>query len=253
MMVGDLIVEIDGKSIFGYGYYNSIELLLGNSDKATELVCRRGKDEYKISLKKGIKPQIDKIVENKLFDNGIFYYNLLEFEYGTTFQLKNELEKYEGIKGLIIDLRSNGGGVTEEAVSLFDLFAGSGNKVKTVEEKSKKEEIFETTDNITYQFPVAILVSEQSKSSSEILAALFKDTGRGKVIGTQTGGKGVFQKWKELDDRSSYTLVAGYYYVNDIPNYNNIGITPDIIIEMESDLRNTENDIQLQKAFECLS
>jgi carboxyl-terminal processing protease len=96
-------------------------------------------------------------------------------------------------------------------------------------------------------------VSEETLSSGEIFAALFSNTGRGTVIGSQTGGKGVFQQTSSLSDMATYSIVSGYYYVNDIPNYDKVGITPDIVLDMEKRFRCTDDDIQLEKAIELLS
>jgi carboxyl-terminal processing protease len=189
-----------------------------------------------------------------MYDNGIFYYHLSGFDLSSSVNFEHEIDEFRNdIKGLIFDLRDNGGGVADEAVKIFDLFYGSGCSVKTVYEKSGKVEIYETSDGVKYDFPVVLLVSEKSLSSSEILAAFVQDTGRGTVVGTVTGGKGVFQRATELEDCSTYYIVAGYYYVNDLPNYDGVGITPDIIVEMDPELIGTDDDIQLKKAIELLS
>ena len=120
--------------------------------------------------------------------------------------------------------------------------------------KPKKKMVHKTTNETPLKdVKVAVLVSEETLSSGEILAALFSNTGRGTVIGTQTGGKGVFQESFTLSDMSTYSIVSGYYYVNDVPNYNGVGITPDIVMEMEKRYRFTDDDTQLEKAIELLS
>ena len=154
------------------------------------------------------------------------------------------------ISSLVLDLRNNKGGETGETVKFFDLFAPAGNQVVNKEEKSGKLWLYETTDDVKYRnLKIVVLVSEETLSSGEIIAAFFKDTGLGTVIGTQTGGKGVFQKKYFFDQFCD----SGYYYVNDLPNYDGVGITPDIVIEMDNELIDTEDDIQLKKAIEFLS
>ena len=255
MSVGDYIIAIDDTVIQKNGYHNSIELLLGKKDTSLRLICSHEGKNYDVTIKRDVMPDDEsELLSNKMYDNGIYYYHLSGFELSSAAAFEHEIDELRNdIKGLIIDLRDNGGGVTEEAVKLFDLFYGSGCSVKTVYEKSGKVEIYETSDGVKYDFPVVLLVSEKSLSSSEILAAFVQDTGRGTVVGTVTGGKGVFQRATELEDCSTYYIVAGYYYVNDLPNYDGVGITPDIIVEMDPELIGTEDDVQLKKAIELLS
>ncbi|WP_295095676.1 S41 family peptidase [Ruminococcus sp.] len=255
MSAGDYIIAIDDTVIYENGYHNSIELLLGNKDTALKLICSHEGKNYEVIIKRGVKADYEtEHLANKMYDNGIYYYHLSGFELSSAASFELEIDEFRNdIKGLIIDLRDNGGGVTEEVVKLFDLFYGAGCSVKTVYEKSGKVEIYETSDGVKYDFPVVLLVSEKSLSSSEILAAFVQDTGRGTVVGTVTGGKGVFQRATELEDCSTYYIVAGYYYVNDLPNYDGVGITPDIIVEMDPELIGTDDDIQLKKAIELLS
>ena len=110
-----------------------------------------------------------------------------------------------------------------------------------------------TSDGVEYDMPVVVLVSGDTYSSAEKLTAFFQSTKRGTVVGTQTGGKGVYQDKVYLSDGTAVTLVQGYYYVNDVPNFNGVGLTPDIIIEMDTELIGTDKDIQLKKAIELLS
>lgn len=255
MSVGDFIIAINDTVIQRNGYHNSIELILGKKDAPVRLVCSHEGKIYEVTIKCDADRKTEsQTLSNKMYDNGVYYYYLPDFDISADTSFEHEISDIRNdIKGLIIDLRDNGGGVIDATVKLFDLFYGSGCSVKTVYEKSGKVDIYETSDGVKYDFPVVVLVSENSLSSAEILAAFFEDTGRGTVMGTVTGGKGVFQVTKSLEDYSSYSIVAGYYYVNDLPNYDGVGITPDIIVEMDPELIGTEDDVQLKKAIELLS
>jgi carboxyl-terminal processing protease len=255
MSVGDFIIAINDTVIQRNGYHNSIELILGKKDAPVRLVCSHEGKIYEVTIKSGADQQAEsQTLSNKMYDNGVYYYYLPDFDASADTSFEHEISEIRNdIKGLILDLRDNGGGATDATVKFFDLFYGSGCSVKTVYEKSGKVGIYETSDGVKYDFPVVVLVSENSLSSAEILAAFFQETGRGTVMGTVTGGKGVFQVTKSLEDYSSYSIVAGYYYVNDLPNYDGVGITPDIIVEMDPELIGTEDDVQLKKAIELLS
>ena len=255
MTVGDYIIAIDDTIIQRNGYHNSIEQLLGKKDAVLRLICSHEGKNYEVNIKRGVKQNDEsEFLPNKMYDNGIYYYHLSGFDLSSSTTFEYEIDELRNdIKGLIIDLRDNGGGIADESVKLFDHFYGSGCSVKIVYEKSGKVEVYKTSEGIKYDFPVVLLVSEKTFSSSEILAALFQDTGIGTVVGNVTGGKGVFQRSTELEDCSTYYIVAGYYYVNDLPNYDGVGITPDIIVEMDPELIGTEDDVQLKKAIELLS
>ena len=254
MSAGDLIISINDTVVQREGFYNSIELLLAKDKKPLELVCKHNGDMYTVHLQREAKLKDESIITTQLYDNGVLYYSLNGFDINTIPNFEYEMEKYANdIKGMIIDLRKCGGGETEVAVDLFDEFYGSGCQVKLVYEKSGNEELYKTSDGVKYTFPVVLLVSGDTLSSAEILMAFFQDTGRGTAVGTATGGKGIFQRIYTLDNYSEYYLVAGYYYVNDLPNYDGVGITPDIIIDMDPELIGTDDDIQLKKAIELLS
>ncbi len=255
MSVGDKIISINDVIIQRNGFYNSLDLFLGKNDDVLSLICSHEGEIYEVNIKREDMPE-DKsgFMENKMLDNGIYYYHLSGFEIAAADLFEHYIDDYrDDIKALIIDMRDNSGGDTEESVKFFDLFYGSGASVKTVSDKNGEVDIFETTNGVKYDFPVVLLVSEKSLSSAEILAALFQDTGRGVTVGTTTGGKGVYQCIRSLEDFSTYHIVAGYYYVNDLPNYDGVGITPDIIVEMDPELIGTEDDVQLKKAIELLS
>lgn len=253
--VGDRIISIDDIIVQKNGSYNSIELLLGSNKKPLELVCDHEGKRYNVSLKMGVKPvEKDNVVENKLYDNGILYYNLKHFDVNTIPDFEKEIKQHgNDITGLVLDVRNNAGGETEVAVKFFDKFYGSGCQVKLVYEKSGEEIFFKTTEGKKYDYPVILLTSKNTLSAAEILTVFFQNTNRGIAVGNVTGGKGCFQRIVTLDDFSKYKLVSGYYYVNDLPNYDGVGVTPDVVVDMDPELIGTDDDIQLKKALELLS
>ncbi len=255
--VGDIIISIDGKNVKETGYAKSCDNLLGKSDTSAELMVDHEGTVSKITYVRSSDKERFLPISKEVLDNGIFYYRFSSFDEGTALDFKNSFDnrnEENEIKSVIFDLRGNGGGVIPEAVELFDYFAPSGSHVVCEHSKTGEKEVYKTTDEIPLKdIKVVVLVSEETMSSGEILAALFSNTGRGTVIGTQTGGKGVFQKGGSLPGMQSYAIVTGYYYVNDIPNYNGVGITPDMVVDMEKRFIGTDNDIQLEKAIELLS
>lgn len=254
---GDLILSIDGVSVREAGYYNIIGSLVGKSNTSVELLVDHNGEQRYLTYVREKDIESSKEVGSELLDNGIFYYRFNQFDLNSansfSYELDSAMSKND-VNGLIIDLRKNSGGKTDEAVKLFDFFAPAGNQIMAEEVKTGKQIVYCTSNDIKYKdMKVVVLVSEKSLSSSEVLAAFFKDTGLGTVVGTQTGGKGVFQMKRSFNDFYHYNIVAGYYYVNNLPNYNGVGITPDVVVDMDPKLIGTDDDIQLKKALEILS
>lgn len=252
LKAGDLITDIDGQNVIETGYYNIISELMGKDYTKMNLKIMRDSESFEIEFVRRNIMERYSDVDYRMIDDNTLYYRFNSFDDSSVSNFRSAVNENPDTENVIFDLRQNGGGLTTETVKFFDLFSDSGNQVKEVYSKSGKEEIYETSDGIEYSFNIVLLVSGETYSSGEIFPLLFQDTGLGTVIGAQTAGKGVFQLKYMLDDFTSLYLVGGYYYVNDCPNYHNIGITPDIIIPMDNSLIGTDDDIQLKKAVEFL-
>lgn len=249
---GDIITDINGLNVIDTGYYEIIEKLMGKDYTSMKLNIVRDNSDMEIDfIRRNIIEDYSDI-KYKMIDDDTLYYKFDSFNQSTVGNFERAVSESgkDKIKNLIFDLRENRGGVDSDCIALFDLFSDSGNCFKNVYSKSGEVEIWETSDGIKYNFNVVLLVSGETLSCGEIFPLFFQDSGLGTVVGTQTGGKGVFQLKTMLDDFTSYSIVAGYYYVNDLPNYNNIGITPDIVVPMDNALIGTDDDIQLKKALE---
>lgn len=252
LKTGDLITDIDGQNVIETGYYNIISELMGKDYTKMNLKIMRDSESFEIEFVRRNIMEKYSDVDYRMIDDNTLYYRFNSFDDSSVSNFRSAVNENPDTENVIFDLRQNGGGLTTETIKFFDLFSDSGNQVKEVYSKSGKEEIYETSDGIEYSFNIVLLVSGETYSSGEIFPLLFQDTGLGTVIGTQTAGKGVFQLKYMLDDFTSLYLVGGYYYVNDCPNYHNIGITPDIVIPMDNSLIGTDDDIQLKKAVEFL-
>lgn len=255
LKVGDVITDIDDVNVLETGYYVAIEELLGKDYTEMLLKIERDRQPFEINFVRRNIIEEKSSIKHKMLNDSTLYYNFNVFDDSTIGNFENAVEEAgeSNIKNVVFDLRENIGGDTEKCVEFFDLFSDSGNEVRVVYSKSGKDIVYSTSDGIKYDFDVILLVSEKTVSCGEIFPLLFKDAGIGTIIGTQTGGKGVFQNQTILDDFTSYSIVCGYYYVNDLDNYNNIGIAPDIEVEMDSSLIGSENDIQIQKALEIFN
>lgn len=250
----DIITRIDGRTIDDMGgYYKAIRELLGKDGTMMKLHIRRGTGELDIEFTRyNAIADSEKNFHSEMIDDDILYIHFLQFDGNMFMNFENALNENE-FKSIILDLRNNQGGEVHCTAEIFDYFSEAGNKVMLKYERSGEEEIYSTsTDGNELDCGVVVLVNENTISAGEILAAFFKDTGRGTLIGEKTYGKGIFQVKRMLESMLTYSYTAGYVYVNDMPNYDEIGIYPDIEVSMDESLILTPDDIQLQKAVEIL-
>ncbi len=255
LKVNDVITMIDGETIAEKGgYYKAIRKLMGKDSTTMKLHIRRGTEELDIDFTRyNVISDSEKSFYSEIMEGDILYIHFLHFDQNSTISFEEALNENE-FKSVILDLRNNHGGEVPYTAEIFDYFAEAGSKVTLKHERSGKEEIYSTsTDGNEIDCGVAVLVNEKTISSGEILAAFFKDTGRGTLIGEKTYGKGIFQVQNMLESMLTYTYTAGYLYVNDMPNYDEVGVYPDIEVIMDESKILTPDDIQLEKAIEILS
>ncbi|HEZ7986493.1 MAG TPA: S41 family peptidase [Ruminococcus sp.] len=253
LKTGDIILSIDGEVIAEKGIVPTAMNLSGKDGTTMNLVIER--EGVKLPLEFVRSNDYDKSIESvdMKASDGILYISLSSFNEYTPALFFGKIEEIsEDHKGIIIDLRNNAGGIVADAVTLADKFIGKA-KVEcffyTGEVKT-----FETSDSkIEDSVPIVLLCNEKTASAAEVFAALLKQYGEDvKLVGTTTFGKGIFQLDKELSDGGNLHYTAGYYTVGDWECYHEIGIKPDVEVEMDSSFIGTDKDIQLEKAYEIL-
>ena len=189
-------------------------------------------------------------VEYRLITDKIGYISISEFDDVTDDQFIAALDDLnsQGMENLIIDLRDNGGGLVDVTCDILDQLLPEGLIVYTEDKDGNREE--ETSDAEHYfDGKMAVLVNGNSASASEIFAGAIKDYGVGTLIGTQTFGKGIVQSLFPLSDGSAIKVTVSRYYTPAGNNIHEVGITPDIILEKDTE---SEEDNQLQKAIDVL-
>jgi len=258
----DNIVSIDGKSTRNMALDEAVSLIRGREGTKVVLgILREGWDEPKdIPItRKRIKI---KSVETKELTEDIFYIKLNTFE---NQQGSNEIAKAlkeadkMGAKGLILDLRNNGGGLLRIAVDIASMFIPDGVIVYTIDREDRRETISSSSD-VLWENPIVVIINEASASASEILAGALRDNDVATIIGTNSFGKAYVQNVRTLDDGSAILITVAKYYTPDGHDITEKGITPDIIVELpdpptgeaeEIDPDDIE-DVQLDKAIEII-
>lgn len=253
MKAEDVIVEVDGEDITGQDINLVVSKLRG--PKGTEVkvgVRRKGEDDIiTFSIRRG---EINALsVDYEMLDDKIGYIIISDFADATAEQFDeamDELEK-EGMKALIIDLRSNGGGYVDISVEIADRLVKSG-VIVSVKEKHGLSYTYEDEGDDDYlKVPCVVLVDGNTASASEILTGALRDYGLVTVMGTKTFGKGITQIITPLEDGSGVKITNSRYYTPNGENIHEVGIEPDVVVEWDYEKYKDEGiDNQLEAAKE---
>lgn len=228
----DLIVEIDGKKTKDMSSDEAIKVLRGTKgSKVTITIQREGwNDQRPFPLTRDIIPLHS--VKASFLAPGFAYFRITNFQSHTTRDFKQglgDLQKKQAIRGLILDLRNNPGGLLNQAVSVSDIFLKQGTIVSTrgrTEDQNMLFSAHDTTDDTG--IPMVVLVNEGSASASEIVAGAIQDHKRGVIVGTRTFGKGSVQTIIPLPDGAGLRMTTAKYYTPANRSIQALGISPDV-------------------------
>ena len=257
MMADDIITKVDGEDISGLDIDTIVDKIRGQEDTEVTITVYRSSDakEYELTMKR--KKVENPTVEYKMLDNNIGYVSVSSFYEVTANQYIAAVEdlKSQGMEGLIVDLRDNGGGLLDIAVEMLDYMLPAGKIVYTEDKTGKITSEYNSTDDEQFTMPLALLVNGYSASASEIFAGAIKDYGIGTLVGTNTFGKGIVQRTFPLKDGSAIKLTIAKYFTPNGNDIHKIGIKPDIEVELDTDAYREskgEKDNQLDEAVNCI-
>jgi len=250
---GDKMVEIDGKSTEGMELDEAVNILRGEKGTEVSIVIKRENVEevLKITI---IRDIIEvKAVKNEIMgkNNNLGYIRVTTFNANTEPELEevlNEFKNNNDIQGIILDLRNNPGGLLDSAIDVASKFIKEGAVVH-IKNRDGIVASMESRGNKYPEWPLFVLVNEGSASASEIVAGAIQDSGRGKLLGERTFGKGVVQQVFNLYNGSGIAITTSEYFTPSERSINHIGIEPDILVEPTED---GEQDMQLNKAIQYL-
>lgn len=249
----DILYKVAGEEISGLDLTSVVSRIKGDEGTEVELALIRGEEAEEVAVT-AVRRKIEAItVTHEMKEDGIGYIRITEFDSVTSSQYETALRDLEdqGMKGLVVDLRSNPGGNLDVVVDILDLMLPEGTVV-SMEDKSGEETVYSSDEEHQFTKPLAVLMNGNSASASEIYAAAIQDYGAGEIVGTQSYGKGVVQQIFDLKDGTSVKLTIAEYFPPSGRSINGIGVTPDVEAVYEPDEEDPDYDNQLEKAIETV-
>ena len=253
----DEILEIDGKSTKGITVDAAADKIRGEEGTTVELLIKRDKEENKIyKIKRAnieLKSVSTKIPKYAKLSPNVGYIRLSSFiSKNVTMEFQNALIQNRDKDGIIIDLRSNPGGLLTNAIFIADMLLDGQTIVSTVDREGYKETQKSTQRVITRQ-PLVVLINGGSASASEILSGALKDNGRATIVGKKSFGKGLVQEINKLPNGAAMHITIQKYLTPNGTDINKKGIEPDIEVDITPEDIKAERDPQLQKANDILA
>jgi carboxyl-terminal processing protease len=234
---GDQIIKINDDFTKGMTLTDAVKMMRGPKGSVIHLTLHREGVPQLFTV--AVTRDVIKIqsVKSKRLRDGYDYLRITTFQDGTSEDVNRALERFNRqdhgrIKGLVLDLRDNPGGLLNQAVSVADAFLDGGLVVYTQGRlESQQQKYFAHKKSTFENYPMVVLVNGGSASASEIVAGALQDQRRAIIEGTQTFGKGSVQTILPLDDESALRLTTARYYTPNGRSIQAVGITPDVVVE----------------------
>ena len=237
LQAGDLIVRIDGKAVKGMSLMDAVKTMRGDpGSEVTLTILRDGRDEpFTVTLERSVI-RVES-VKARMLDDGYGYVRITQFSSQTGESLERELERLkdradEELRGIVLDLRNNPGGVLSSAVDVADTFLDTGGIVSIKGRAENTDQQFDAEPgDMLDGAPIVVLVNEGSASASEIVAGALQDDSRAVIMGSRTFGKGSVQTILPLANGAALKLTTARYYTPSGRSIQAEGIAPDVGIQ----------------------
>lgn len=249
----DLLCKADGESLKDMDLDLAVGLIRGESGTTVTLTILRDGEEMELEVTRGeVESQT---VASEMLKNDIGYLYISNFTNSTPAQFEEQLAQLQeqGMKALMLDLRGNPGGTVESVTEIAEYLIPEGLVFyMQYPDGSRKDYSVDGSNYI--ELPITVLVNNNSASASEILSSAIQESGAGKVIGTQTYGKGVVQTMYPLRDKTAVKLTVSEYFTRNGNSINGVGVTPDLVVEYDEDSYNEEKNLdnQMEEALRVL-
>lgn len=255
---GDVITRVSDTDVSGQDLEKAVSMMKGKEGEEVKItVFREGQGNIET---KAIRAKITiDTVEYEMLEGNIGYVRISSFDLKTDedFVAAVKEMKNKGMKGLILDLRDNPGGLLDTCINISSQFIDKGEVIVTQKYKDGSEDVSKAVKGQSLKdMPLVVLTNDYSASASEILAGVIRDYKVGTLIGTKTFGKGVVQTILDAGEGTGLKVTISKYYTPSGENIDKIGIKPDIEVEYPQELLlkeyDRETDPQFQKALEVI-
>ncbi|WP_285766035.1 S41 family peptidase [Peribacillus sp. SI8-4] len=231
----DIVLSVDGKSVKGLSSSEAVLKIRGEKGTKVNLsISRAGEpDPIEFTIKRDTIPI--ETVYAEMLDDGVAKIQVTSFSEHTVEELKSSLEEMskKDMKGMVLDLRGNPGGLLDQAIDMASLFVPNGEVVLQVENRSGKKEVYKSNNDGTLKkVPVVVLIDDGSASASEIVAAAVRESAGIPLVGVKSFGKGTVQTAEDFDDGSNFKYTAAKWLTPDGNWIHKKGIKPDIKVKL---------------------
>ena len=256
LKTGDQIIAIDGEDMTGIDGENVRQRVLGPKGTTVKLTVRRKGVEEPVDISVTRDSIAVPTVEGRMLDQNIAYVHLYIFGDQTAADLRDTLKTLMAQKpdGLILDLRNNGGGYLNTAIDVASEFIGDGVIMYEEYGDGTRTTYEAKPGGLATDIPMVVLINEGSASASEIVAGAIQDRGRGKLVGATSFGKGSVQTVTALaNNQGEVRITIARWLTPSGKTIHEIGLTPDVPVEVTDQDIKTNQDVQLNKAIELLT
>lgn len=251
LQTGDEITKVKGKSVKGKDLSEVVSEMKGKEGTRVEVEVYLNKQkESKVYTMERREVEVP-TVRYEMKEDQMGYVAVSAFEEPTDEQFIKAVEdlKKQGMKGMIIDLRNNGGGMLDSVVNMLDYMLPEGKTIVSVKDKNGEGEVYKAKDKREFTLPLVVLINEYTASASEVFSGAVKDYRLGSLVGTTSFGKGIVQSVMSLNDGSAIKLTTARYFTPDGTNIHKKGIKPDVEVTLEAD---SKKDTQYNEAVRLL-
>ncbi len=252
---GDKIIKVEGENVYLDELDSVVSRLKGEANTEVNITILRATDNKEVDVKlKRAEIIIESVEYEKIGDIG--YIQIYSFDEATDKDFNaayDDLAK-KGIKGLVIDLRYNGGGLVIPATNIADKFLSNGKTIVYTENRKGDREYIKATGK-GIDIPIALIVNEGTASASEILAGALRDNDMAVIVGETSFGKGLVQNFLTFGDNTALKITTDRYFTPNGEDINKKGITPQIEVTIPAEnypIDTHDKDDQLQAAIKAL-
>lgn len=257
---GDIILSIDGTALTGMTLNEAVSLVKGEEGSSAVFKVKREEDEFEVDV---VRRKVDiPTVSYEMKEGNVGYVHITGFELTTTSQFTQAVDKLieDGAKGIVFDLRNNGGGALDAVIAMLDYLLPEGLLMYVEDKYDERQNYTSDKECVNEEIPMAVLINGNSASASEVFTGALQDYERAKIFGTKSYGKGVVQNLIPLSDGSGIKMTIAEYFTPKGRNFDGNGIEPDEVVELPTDTEaydenqvlKEEYDTQLKRAMEYI-